>query len=134
MTLKELSQLYYLNREIEKDKERLADLRSRAAGFSPSSLSGPPHGNGSGSKIERIIEDIVDLEAIILAKQEACIHERNRLEHWIADIDDSLLRMIFALRFVDCLSWRQVAFHIGNNTEDSVKKACYRYLKNERKE
>ena len=31
MTLKELSQLYYLNREIEMDKERLEALRARAS-------------------------------------------------------------------------------------------------------
>ena len=30
MTLKELSQLYYLNREIERDQERLEKLRASA--------------------------------------------------------------------------------------------------------
>jgi hypothetical protein len=34
MTLKELSQLYYLNREIEMDRRRLAELEARASGSS----------------------------------------------------------------------------------------------------
>ena len=39
MTLKELSQLYYLNREIEMDKKRLLELEARAVSCS-SDLSG----------------------------------------------------------------------------------------------
>ena len=40
MTLKELSQLYYLNREIERDKVRLAELQSKAYEASSPNLSG----------------------------------------------------------------------------------------------
>ena len=58
-----------------------------------------------------------------------CIYERNRLERYIADIPDSLTRQIFALRFINGMSWVQVAMHVGgNNTPGSVKMICYRYL------
>lgn len=131
MTLKELSQLYWLNREIELDKERLAELeRGLYSIRSSGDVSGLPGGGlpGFNNKIERYVEEVVDLQMIITAKQQQCIHERNRLERWIADIPDSLNRQIFTLRFINGLSWLQVAAHIGGNTEASVKMACYRYL------
>lgn len=37
MTLKELSQLYYLNREIEMDKRRLQELEAQAVSCTPTS-------------------------------------------------------------------------------------------------
>ena len=132
MTVKELSQLYWLNREIEADQERLADLEQKASSPSGPNLTGMPGGGstpGFNSKIERYVAEIVDLQAIIAAKQQQCIHERARLERWICDIPDSLLRQIFTLRFVNGLTWVQVALHIGGgNNEDNVKKLCYRYL------
>ena len=130
MTLNELSQLYWLNREIEMDQERLAELEQKATSISSPNLSGVPGGsNHFDNKIQRYVADIVDLQMIILAKQQQCIHERNRLERYIATIPDSLTRQIFTLRFINGLPWRQVAAHIGgNNTEDSVKKTCYRYI------
>lgn len=130
MTVKELSQLYWLNREIEMDQERLAELEQKATSVSSPNLSGVPGGsNYFDNKIQRYVAEIVDLQMIIQAKQQQCIHERNRLERYISDIPDSLTRQIFTLRFINGLQWKQVAAHIGgNNTEDSVKKTCYRYI------
>lgn len=130
MTLNELSQLYWLNREIEMDQERLAELEQKASSISSPNLSGIPGGsNYFDNKIQRYVAEIVDLQMIIQAKQQQCIHERNRLERYISDIPDSLTRQIFTLRFINGLPWLQVALHIGGkNTEDSVKKTCYRYI------
>lgn len=129
MTLKELSQLYYLNREIEMDRRRLEELRAKSESPGSPRFDGMPRIKNTVSKVERYAEEIADLEAIIAAKQQQCIHERNRLERYINDIDDSLTRQIFTFRFVNGLPWPQVAAHIGgNNTEKSVSKACYRYL------
>lgn len=130
MTVKELSQLYWLNREIELDQERLAELEQKASSVSSPNLSGMPGSpNRSNNKIERYVADIVDLQMIIQAKQQQCLHERNRLERYISTIPDSLTRQIFTLRFINGLPWLQVALHIGgNNTADSVKKTCYRYI------
>ena len=134
MTLKELSQLYYLNREIEADKERLEKLRELAYGPSGPKLSGMPGGGSCENRLERYIAEIVDLEAILSAKIMQCLHERSRLERYIADIPDSLTRQIFTFRFISGLPWRQVAISVGGgNTEDGVKKLCYRHLNKEKK-
>ena len=131
MTLKELSQLYWLNREIESDRKRLEKLEQEATSVSSPRFDGMPHTPGyQNSKIENYVAEIVDLKAIIAAKQQQCIYERNRLERYIADIPDSHTRQIFKDRFVEGMSWPKVAHSIGgNNTTDSVKKICYRYIK-----
>lgn len=136
MTLKELSQLYYLNREIERDKQRLEALRSKSTSLSGQSLTGMPSGTSiDGSSIDRYIAEIVDLEAIISAKITQCLHERNRLERYIADIPDSLTRQIFTLRFINGLSWVQVAMHIGGGISvSSVKMICIRHIDKENNE
>ena len=129
MTLKELSQLYYLNREIERDRERLERLRARAAAPGAPNYDDMPKSPGVENRLERYIAEIVELEAIIQAKIIQCLNERGRLERYISDIPDSLTRQIFALRFIKGMSWRQVAFSVGGgNTEDSVKKIAYRFL------
>lgn len=130
MTLKELSQLYYLNREIEMDKERLEALRARASAPGSPNYDGMPKSPSYENRLERYIAEIVDLEAIISAKITQCQHERNRLERYIADIPDSNLRMIFTLRFINGLSWAQLAFSIGGDcTADGARMACNRYIK-----
>ena len=128
MTLKELSQLYYLNREIEMDKRRLQELEVKAVSCA-ASLSGMPHGTGVSDRVGRYAAEIVDLKGIIEAKLQQCIYERNRLERYINSIDDSLVRQVFTYRFVNGLPWKQVAACIGgNNTEDSCRKLASRYI------
>lgn len=134
MTLKELSQLYYLNREIERDQERLEKLRASASAPGAPNYDGMPKSPGFENRLERYIAEIVDLEAIIQAKITQCLHERARLERYIAEIPDSLTRQIFQLRFINGLTWVQIAFSVGGgNTEEGVRKRVYRYLEQENK-
>lgn len=162
MTVRELSQLYNLNREIEmdqkrldaldaeiqRDEERLAELEMQAVSVSSPAYDGMPKNPSTGSRIESAVAAVIDLrDAIkrrkalrnecavtIQAKQILCLTERNRLERYIADLPDSLLRMIFTYRFINGLNWRQVSESVGmHTTEESVKKLCYRHLNAENK-
>ena len=128
MTLKELSQLYYLNWEIEMDQRRLRELEAKALPGAQV-ITGMPHGSGVSDVVGRYAAEIADLRGIIEAKHQQCLYERSRLERYIAGIDDSLLRQIFTYRFINGLPWHQVAACIGGgNTADSVRMAGYRYL------
>ena len=136
MTVKELSQLYYLKGEIEMNRRHLEELEAQR-GLCAAQLDGMPHGKGSKkSKVEQMAAEIVDLQAIIHAKQIQCIHERARLERYIKDIPDSVTKQIFELRFVEGKKWEDVAAAIGGSlgedrTVYAVKKRCYRYLDSE---
>ena len=130
MTVKELSQLYYLGKEIELCQKQLAELEAQR-GISAINMDGMPHTKGmTKSQIEQLAAEIVDLKAIIHAKQIECIHERNRLERYIADIPDSEIRNIFTYRFVNRLSWDDVATCMGpGNTPERVRQVCSRYTR-----
>ncbi len=131
MTLKELSQLYYLNREIEMDKRRIQELEVKALPGAQT-ISALPHAAGTVDKIGTYAAEIADLQGIIDAKCKQCLHERSRLEQYISGIEDSLLRQVFTYRFVNGLSWEQVAACVGGgNTGDGCRKAVARYLKRE---
>ena len=134
MTVKELSQLYFLKGEIELNERHLEELKAQR-GVSAINMDGMPHArNPRRSQVEQLAAEIVDLEAIIHAKQIQCIHERTRLERYIAEIPDTLTRQIFEYRFVECMRWEQVAYMIGEGTTaDRVKKICYRYVDREQK-
>ena len=111
MSIRELSQLYFLNREIEREKRRLADLEAAATGIT-ANIKGLPH------------------IGAIEAKVKASIAEYNRLNRYIATVNDSLMREILTLRFVEGLSWEDVAYDIGGkNTPDSVRMLCNRFLR-----
>lgn len=129
MTLRELSQLYYLNREIDADKRRLEEIKLKLSA-SGQRLSDMPRAPGCKNQLERYIAELVDLETVITAKTLQCTCERNRLERYIAEIPDSLTRQIFTLRFINGLNWVQIAHSIGGgNTEEGVRKRVYRQIK-----
>ena len=110
MTIKELSQLYHLNREIEQEKHRLQELEA-AATDTAVKISGLPHVGGISDKTA-IAAQIADCRAVIEAKVQLSVVEYNRLNRYIANVQDSLTRQIMALRFVNGMSWNQVAMSV----------------------
>ena len=128
MTLQEMSQLYYLNREIEMDKRRLQELEAKALPGAQV-LTGMPHGTGVVDKVGDCAAEIADLRGIIEAKHQQCLYERSRLERYIAGVNDSLLRKVMTYRFINGLPWQQVAACVGGgNTVDGCRMAVKRYL------
>ena len=127
MTIKELSQLYHLNREIEQEKSRLQELTAAATDTS-AKISGLPHVGGLSDKTA-IAAQIADSKAVIEAKIALSVVEYNRLNRYINSVGDSLTRQILSLRFVNGLSWNQVAASIGEGyTACSVRQIARRYI------
>jgi len=61
-----------------------------------------------------------------IEKLTALVEEVN---DYVESIDDSLIRQIIILRYIDGYTWEQVAAHIGgNNTADSVRMMHNRFL------
>jgi hypothetical protein len=128
VTKQELSQLYYLNHEIEEEKHKLEELEAAATNIT-TKITGMPHMTGVSRKSESMAILIAEQRQLVELKTEQLIIEYNRLNRYIASIEDSQMRLIMSYRFVNGLPWNQVAANIGgNNTADSVKKACYRFL------
>ena len=129
MTNKELSQLYYLNKEIKQLESKLMELETTAYKATPN-LTGMPGSGKCSDKVGRYAAEIADLKALINLNIEKCWHEKRRLERYRQSIDDSLIRQIFFLRYIELKKWEDVAASLGgNNTENSVKQIHSRYLR-----
>lgn len=72
--------------------------------------------------LQRNIQKIEDKYTELLELQ-------NDVEEYIESITDSRMRRIIRMRFIDKLTWNQVADNIGGgNTEDSVRMAFNRFI------
>lgn len=129
MSLEKLSGLYYMKKLIGRDAQRIEDLRARLTSTT-TNMNGMPGSPNASDKIGDGIPEIVDLIRKIEEERLNFEIEKASLEIYLRRIEDPQIRLIFLLRFVDLKSWGDVASAIGgNNTDNSVKKTCYRYLK-----
>ena len=127
MTKKELSQLYYLNREIEEQQRRLAELE--AASSCGTVITGMPKCQKITDKLAEYAVEIADLKISIDLNMKKCFYELNRLNRYINSLDDSRIRLVLALRYINGLSWKQIALSIGGgNTEKGVQMIVKRFL------
>lgn len=138
MTRKELSQYFYIKKEIEVNERKLEELRAKA--YSPKSqeLSDMPKGGGGGSMTERYAMEIAEYEAELHARNILLISERRRIERFIDEIEDSKTRLVFTYRCIECMSWGDVADAMGHNskqyimTEENARQIFSRYLKKQK--
>lgn len=75
----------------------------------------------------RILENRQDLLKVQLEEFAIMVQE---VEAFISTVEDSEMRQIIKHRFIDCATWENVAARMGwQYTEDAVKKAFERYMK-----
>lgn len=133
MTVRELSKLYYIRKLIERDTLRLSELEAR---LQPGgmNMSGMPRNPSPKNIMEEIVPLIIDIKDKLIKERDEYAKEQAEIESFIVAVEDYQTRLILLYRFVDLLAWHQVASKLGgNNTEDSVKKICYRFLKESEK-
>lgn len=132
MTVRELSQVYALQREIDYYDSKIDELRAQRTAIQAPSFDKEPaggHGDPSHSKIEKLTAEIIDLEELMRLHRSQRVIEYQRLERYLAGVDDTTVRQIMHLRFAELLPWRAVAAKMGAGySEDQLKKMLYRYL------
>lgn len=129
MTKKELSQLYCLKREIKEQQKRIKELEAAATSCS-SKIDGLPSGTGISDKIGKYAVQIADLKSLLYLNLKKCFYELNRLNHYIQSVEDSQMRMILTLRYINGLTWRQIAKSLGVIGDGSTeRKKLNRFLR-----
>lgn len=128
MNAKQLNILHDLKKLIERDEERLADLESRLRPGGVN-MDGMPHAPGVKNPTEEISLLIMEMKGRIEREKEAYAREVIEIEAYINAVDDHHVRLIMLYRFVNLLTWQQIANRIGGgNTADSCRKSCFRYI------
>lgn len=132
MTNEMLSEAFYLEKEIDEWKMQLARLKD--ASLTPEIRPDKERVSGGkySDKTAELAVEITELERKIRKKVYELTRLKNRIAEYILGIEDSQTRLIFHLRVYDLMTWNAIADRIGGmNSEDSVKKRYYRYLKKE---
>lgn len=139
MTKKELSQLKYLNREIELLKKQIEEAEYAIKMYTVSDMvsgSNPvwPYQlrtfHIEGVDIPEYEMRVKRLRNKLKRRLEELLEKREELEEYISKIEDSELRMIFTLRYINGLSWRQIAEHLGVAGDGSTERKKHdRFLK-----
>ena len=124
-TKQELSQLYWLKKEIAGERERLRTWERAARGETGPLPGLPPlAGDARGAAL------LKRRQAWEAAQLRRLVAEYDRLTQYIFSVKDSWMRQILTRRYVDGMSWVQVAARLGGgNTADGVRKAHDRFLR-----
>lgn len=147
MTKDELSSLFALNREIDHLHEQYRQARAQydstfkgdvlsdtVTGSSPEwpycqhtmTIAGIPDATGHRGEYRKELAKTISQIWDMAQRRE---RERNRLLVYIDGIEDSEMRLILTLRYVDGLHWPEVAAKMGPDySEDGVRKASERFL------
>jgi hypothetical protein len=125
MSEKELSKYYYLKKEIKDLEERIETLGN---GVGSIKISDMPKGS---SKISSIEEKIVELKEKWINARVSALEEYLRIETYINSIEDIEIRLIARYRYLDLLSWEQIALKIGKcQDRTTVSKKMRSFLDN----
>lgn len=128
MTKQHLDRHLELRQQLAADLELLASLEAAAAPRAQR-LDGMPHAHGVSDPTGNLAAEIADMRETVARRQAAVAHSEETVAAYIGTIEDSQTRMIFRLRYVHGMAWKDVAAAVGGrNTENSVKSVCYRYI------
>lgn len=128
MTKRELDRHLELVQQLEDERELLAGLEA-AAGPRVQRLDGMPHAHGVSDPVGSLAAEIADMKDTITRHEAAVARSEKTVTAYIGTIEDSQTRMIFRLRIIHGMSWKEVAAAVGGkNSENGVKNVFYRYI------
>lgn len=103
-----LSRYRRLNARIDRLLEEKSRWWERAFKITPT-LSQAPGGGGSGSPIERPMDKVDELERKITQAIDELADIRAEIEDVLGQLEDDTLRELMEYRYIDGLTWEQVA-------------------------
>lgn len=140
MDKRELSQLKYISTEIEELKKQIENVRSSVSTKmvsdtvlgSSRSLPYAQHviGISGVEDVEAYERRIQRLENKLKLRIDELMNKFEDMEEYIASISDSEMRLIIQYRYINGLSWQQIAANMGTQGDGSTeRKKLNRFFK-----
>lgn len=131
MRLTTLNEHLELLKKLEKSEETLSSLWT-AAVPGAQVITGMPHATGVSDKVGRFAIEIADMEQEVESLKKRIEESEKCISEWIRTIDDGTTRVIFRLRYIQGMQWKEISGIVGKYvSEDSIKHVAYRYLNDE---
>lgn len=121
MTEQRLKNFKNLNREILTLDWELSQIRQQ--------LEENQETKGAYTLTGEETEHLEKVQEILKNKIRERWEERLRLENWLDEIPDSLVRQAVRLRYVEGLRWQQVAIRLGLESESTARIMVSRFLR-----
>ena len=126
MTKHELQQLKYYDNELRILRKHLKQLEEQI-GCGALVQDGMPKGNKIGRPVENQAIELAEMTKCIQEQEQKIQDIKNEVWPFVSSLNDSLLRQIIILRFIDGKSWQRVADDIGGGiTSDGCRKIFFR--------
>lgn len=103
-----LSRYRRLNQRIDRLLEEQSRWRERALKITPT-LSQTPGGGESRSPIERPMDKVLEIDEEISREIDELVKIREEIEAVLGQLEDRNLRDLMKYRYIDGLTWEQVA-------------------------
>ena len=126
-------------KELEQYRSVVAEIRETEERIKENTVTDTVSGSDAEFPYTKHSMSVAGLEKneynnMLMARRNKLQRQRRKVERYVDGIEDSLTRRIFRMRYIEGEvrpSWQWIAFKVGGgNTESSVKKRAYRFLKN----
>lgn len=131
-----LKQIRFINSEISVIESQITNLQpitsaDKVAGSSPYFPYTAMSFYIEGVDVEDYNRRTEKLKCRLIKKKNELLELQEEIQNFVDGIEDSLTRQIITLRFINCLSWNEIADKIGaSSSSESVRKISERFLKN----
>lgn len=120
--------------EIKKIEREIDELKNMTVKDSVSGgFGGIQHFVIEGTPVKNYnskINALRSTQSTMMKLQHMAMEKRNEIEKFISSVDNSRIRRIIRYKYIDCLSWYEVAERIGGKcNSESIRKELERFLK-----
>ena len=129
MEERELNELQDLKKEIQYQVNQLRRLEERSTSMTRI-ISGIPAYRGITDRVGEYAPQIARLKILLQNNLRWCLNLQYKIELFIESIDESEMRQIFRLRYLEGKTWRQIALATTGAGDGSTQyKQHKQYLK-----
>ena len=120
MKIEDLDKYYFINKEIQSLKQQLKDLQN--IDIEISITDGLPLGVNTYNPANIINSKKEKIENRIKAKIETLLSEYENLEKWLNKIEESEIRIIIRMRYIEMKRWEDIANYLHTDRTNPRKK------------
>ena len=134
MEERELNELRHLKKEIRYQIERVRRLEEKATSMTQI-IGGIPACKGITDRVAEYAPQIAHLKTLIQNNIRWRLHLQYKIEAFIESIEESEIRQIFRLRYLEGKTWKQIAFAMTGAGDGSTQyKQHKEYLRKRQRE